>query len=141
MKDALRHGESLEAGAPERALLAQFACVLAAGFLEDLIRVRLTEVARFSKPRGECEQFIESTVDRFQNADFDHILEITGRFSSNWRKALESLDDEIKSAVTSIVANRHLIAHGRSSGISLSQVIEYFARLQEFAKSYKKICT
>jgi len=140
MEAAIKFGKSLDEGVPERAMIARHVCVLASGFLEDVVRVRLSEFARTSRPKAELESYIEASVDRFQNPEFDNILQITGRFSAAWRKKLEHIDDSIKAAITSIVANRHLIAHGRHSGMSLAQMTQYVDRAKDFAKQYEKIC-
>lgn len=138
--EAIKYGQSLDAGAPERAMIARHVCVLASGFLENVVRVYLSEFARLSRPKSELQSYIEATVDRFQNPEFEKILDITGRFSPAWRAKLEKLDESIKSAITSIVSNRHLIAHGRHSGVSLAQVSEYMRRADEFEEYYRKNC-
>jgi len=121
-------------------MIARHVCVLASGYIENVVRVYLSEFARISRPKLEVGSYIEATVDRFQSPEFDKILDITGRFSSTWRSKLDNLDESIRSAITSIVSNRHLIAHGRHSGLSLAQVTEYVRRAFEFEEQYKKTC-
>jgi hypothetical protein len=140
IEDAIRFAASIDEGSPERAMIARHICVLVSGFVENVIRVYLTEFSRLSKPKAQVENYVEASVDRFQNPEFDKILDITGRFSSTWRRELEKLDESIKSAITSIVSNRHLIAHGRHSGVSLAQASEYARRAYEFEHHFKKIC-
>lgn len=139
--DAIAFGRTLAAGAPERALIARHICVLAAGYLENIVRVRLSEFMRQVRPRREIACFTEVTVDRFQNADFVKIVELTSRFSDQWRQELEAIDPSFKDAITSIVANRHLIAHGKHSGISFSQIEGYVASVKNFRREYERICT
>lgn len=140
IEDAIRFGKSLDEGRPERAMVARFVCVLASGFVENVVRVHLSKFARDSRPKAELESYIESSVDRFQNPEFHRILELTARFSAAWREKLDRIDDSIKSAISSIVRNRHLIAHGRASGVSLAQVEQYMERLKAFAKEFEKVC-
>jgi len=40
--------------------------------------------------------------------------------------------DEIKDAIGSIVGNRHLIAHGRDTSLTLSRVSDWFQAVREF---------
>src|SRR5688572_19646692 len=99
---AIRFGESLDEGLPERAIIARHVCVLTSGYLENAVRVRLSEFARMSRPKRELQTYVEETVDRFQNPEFYRILEITGRFDDKWRTELDAIDESIKEAIASI---------------------------------------
>jgi hypothetical protein len=138
--EALTFAATLPAGAPERAMMARYICVLASGFLEDIVRARLSEFSRQSKPRKEIDSYVEQSVDRFQNPKLEHILELAGRFNTSWRSHLDQLDESVKDAINSIVANRHLIAHGRQSGVSLERILQWVDRAKEFRKRFDKIC-
>jgi hypothetical protein len=140
IEEAIRFGTSLDSGSPERAMVARHVCVLAAGYLEDVVRVCLSEFAHRSRPKPELWNYIEASVDRFRNPEFDRILNITSLFNASWREKLSRVDDSIKSAINSVVSNRHLIAHGRTSGISLAQMTGYFEMTKAFAKEYASIC-
>jgi hypothetical protein len=139
--EALTYGETLAEGTPERAMVARYVCVLASGFLEDIVRTRLSEYTKQCRPKTEVEAFVIASVDRFQNPEFDKIIEIAGRFNASWRTKFEALDRSIRDAITSIVANRHLIAHGRHSGISLAQISEYVRAAKSFKEEFNKICS
>jgi hypothetical protein len=64
---------------------------------------------------------------------FLSLLEIAGAFDDAWRTNLESFlaDSGRKEAIDSIIANRHLIVHGKDSGITLVRVKEYLQRCIE----------
>ena len=140
IKEAIDFGKSLEMGRPERAMIARFVCILASGFIENVVRLHLIKFAQKSRPKPELACYVASSVGRFQNPKFDQILKLTGQFSDNWRKKLEQIDDSIKTAIESIVSNRHLIAHGATSQISLAQVEQYMERLKEFARHFEALC-
>jgi hypothetical protein len=129
---ALHHGRSLDEGSPERAMMARFACVLTSGLIESVVRVHLIHFTQASKPKSQIQDYVTATVNRFQNPYFKRILDFTGQFCKHWRSQLEELDHAVRSAIDSIVSNRHLIAHGRSSAISLRQVEQYLNYVKQF---------
>lgn len=56
------------------------------------------------------------------------ILTVIGEFSTQWREDVESATNgRLADAVNSVVANRHLIAHGRNVGITYVRIKDYFA--------------
>lgn len=139
--DAIQFALTLSNSAPERAILARHICVLCSGYLENIVRTTLSTYTTHSRPRAEVMEYVEWSVDRFQNPDFDKILELTGRFKGSWVKSLSaSIDQQTLDAITSIVSNRHLIAHGRHSGVSLSLVQGWFAELMKFRRLFEKTC-
>lgn len=138
--DAIAFAKGLSEGSPERAMIARHVCVLASGLVETVVRDHLIHFTRNTKPKSELVRYVEQSLDRFQNPEFARILDVVGRFSPAWRQALEQVDDSVKSAINSVVSNRHLIAHGRDSGISLRQIEEYFHRIRSFVVDFRMVC-
>ena len=70
------------------------------------------------------------------------MIEVASSFDSAWGIALEKFlledDGRRKGAIDSILNNRHLIAHGRSSSISVVQVREHFKSIEEVAEFIEK---
>jgi hypothetical protein len=59
----------------------------------------------------------------------NNICSLTREFNATWADQLESdTEGELKDAVDSVVANRHLIAHGRDVGISYVRMKGYYER-------------
>jgi hypothetical protein len=59
----------------------------------------------------------------------NNICSLTREFNATWADQLESdTEGELKDAVDSVVANRHLIAHGRDVGTSYVRMKEYYER-------------
>lgn len=140
MKDALIHGAKLDVASPEAAMIARHACVLASGYLENIVKVTLTDFVRFSNPKIEIREFVEDRVDLLQNPEWDKIIKLTATFSEKWAEKVRDFPPEIREAINSVVANRHLIVHGGHSGISMRQIQPWALQTQEFRKLYAKVC-
>ena len=107
---------------------ARYLCVLTSGFLEVSVRVLFSQYARGASAPAVAK-FVEERLKDFQSAKMNSICSLTRQFNAAWADQLE-LDTagELKDAVDSIVANRHLIAHGRDVGISHAQMKDYYDR-------------
>jgi hypothetical protein len=108
--------------------MGKYACVLAAGFLENaLAEVFCVYVS--GRAQAAVASFSCETLRKIQNPKSSRFLEITKRFSKNWedelRVFLAENSDRRKSAIDTIMTNRHSIAHGKNSSITLRQVKNY----------------
>lgn len=112
--------------------LARFLCVLASGLIEQGVKALLEEYVRArSAPR--IYRYAAHQISRLQNAKFEDILQLIGRFDPAWRSHLEdNMSEQTKSAIDSIVNNRNQIAHGRQVNISLGTFSEYYSQLKNF---------
>ena len=79
---------------------------------------------------------------RIQNPKISKFLEVAGSFRVEWKDQLETFvnDGGRREAVNSIMSNRHLIAHGKDSTISLVQVKEYLAKSVEVIEFIEAQC-
>ncbi len=108
--------------------MGKYACVLAAGFLENaLAEVFCVYVSSRAQPAVSA--FSCATLRKIQNPKASRFLEIVRRFNKGWEDELREFMDENsgrrKLAIDSIMTNRHLIAHGKNSSITLRQVKSY----------------
>ena len=109
-----------------QASLARYACVLASSYLEAAFRELLVSYAR-ARANDSVFKYVDSTLGTFRDPNMEKILQLVGRFNSEYRRSLEvQTAGRLKDSVDSICANRNNIAHGRRSGISLGQVRAYF---------------
>ena len=46
---------------------------------------------------------------------------------------------QIKESINSIVGNRHLIAHGRTTKISMAEIMRYFRDAKRFADKMRSV--
>lgn len=119
----------------------RYVCVLTAGFVENVVHyVYGNYVARTSSP--QTGRYASRKVEAVQNPKAGKLIEIAGSFDKDWGSALETyLEDNFrKDAVNSIMANRHLIAHGKDSDITLARVDQYLCRIVEIADFLEAQC-
>lgn len=120
---------------------AKYLCVLSAGFLENALR----EVYRHycaNCSNAHVARFTGKALERIQNPKTATFLEVAESFLPKWKTDLEAfLDAEgRKEAINSIMANRHLIAHGKDSNISMVRVKEYLQRSAEVVEFIENQC-
>ncbi len=120
---------------------AKYLCVLSAGFLENALQeVYGHYCSNCSNPN--VARFAGNVLGRVQNPKSARFLEIAGSFREQWRTDLEEFveKDGRREAINSIISNRHLIAHGKDSGISLVRVKEYLEKSIEVVEFIEQQC-
>ena len=119
---------------------AKYLCVLVCGFLENSVELCLIDYCR---KRGDenMNNFVSNELRSFQNPRMGKILELFGSFSKTWEEDLKQHSEgRISDAINSIVANRHLIAHGGTSQLSMSAVKGYYADVIRAVETMRSIC-
>jgi RiboL-PSP-HEPN len=120
---------------------ARYLCVLTAGFLENA----LSEVySRYAKASANVEvsNFVEAVLEKIQNPKASRFLDTARAFDRAWEDDLKIFMSENgrKDAIDAIMANRHLIAHGKDSGISLVRVKDYLSKSIEVIEFIEVQC-
>lgn len=112
-----------------RAHWARYICVLSSGFLENSLKEVYACYAR-SCSAPTVGDYVESQLDRVQNPKASRFVETAQAFSKSWATDLTDFleEDGRKEAIDAIMANRHQIAHGKDSGITLARVSDYLAK-------------
>jgi RiboL-PSP-HEPN len=109
----------------------QHICVLMAGALETAIKELLAGYC-VAKSTPRVAAYSTKRISTFQNADPAKICEVIRQFDPKWSDDIEVFwDEEIKDHIGSIVGNRHLIAHGRPTEVSLARIREWRRSLQK----------
>lgn len=108
---------------------ARYLCVLAAGFLENALSEVYSKYAKTSA-NPQVSNYVESVLGKIQNPKSKKFLETSRAFDRSWEESLSTFidTDGRKDAIDAIMSNRHLIAHGKDSGISLVRVKEYLKK-------------
>lgn len=105
---------------------ARYLCVLACGFLEVSFKAVLVEVAN-RRGSSELSNFTEASLDRVRSPNMETIQSILAAFSKEWSDSYElKTEGQLKDSVNSLVGNRHLIAHGKDSGVSIVRVKNWY---------------
>lgn len=119
----------------------RYLCVLVAGFVENVVRLTYaTYVQKTSAP--PTARYSIRRIEEIQNPKASRLVEVASQFDEGWGKDLEVFVEGNfrREAVNSIMSNRHLIAHGRDSHITVSQVDQYLRRIVEIAEHIEKQC-
>jgi hypothetical protein len=111
---------------------SKYLCVLTAGFIEESLRVLILDYSR-NNASFKIQRFVEKEISYVTNCKTERILEVLNKFDPNWTTTFETeiknnspIDREVKDSIDSIVSNRHLIAHGRSVGLTYATVKKYY---------------
>lgn len=119
---------------------SKYLCVLVSGFLETSIREIFSEYTK-TKASPKIINYVEKQLERFQNPNVESVLQLAGAFDPSWRSNLENtVDEEVLSAVNSIVTNRHGIAHGRNVGLSYAVMYQYYVNSRKLVELIDEQC-
>lgn len=119
----------------------RYLCILVAGFLENAIGEIYAEFAH-NAGSEPVANFVAGRVLKIQNPKAQRFIDTAGAFKAQWATDLEAyLNQEgRKDAIDSIMANRHLIAHGQNAGISVARVKEYLVKCIEVVEFMENQC-
>jgi len=121
---------------------AKYLCILCAGFLENSLTEIYAEYARVSANEAVAG-YVARLLERIQNPNSQKLLDTAYQFKKTWGEALETYlaQDGRKEAINAIMTNRHKIAHGEDSNITILRLKEYLAKIVEVAEFMENQCT
>lgn len=123
-----------------QAHFARYLCVLTSGFLEVSMRALFSQYARDSSA-PYVANYVEQKLKDFQSPKMNNLCSLTRLFNPLWADQLEADTlGHLKDAVDSIVANRHLIAHGNDVGITYARIKDYYEKAVEVINLVRAWC-
>jgi hypothetical protein len=119
----------------------RYLCVLVAGFLEIALR-DVYGAYCYQAASPAVASYAVSQLSRVQNPKAARFISTARDFRPDWSEALSEFlaENGRKEAIDSIMANRHLIAHGRDSGITLARTREYLGKSIEVIEFIERQC-
>ncbi len=125
-----------------QSIVAQYACVSANGYIESYFKGSVTE-----KFRTRCDKHAMKIVSReiASYYNFKH-RKIVNLFNHTWQPPAEDIDlylkqnDELSSALESIVANKNNISHKGSSNVSPVQIDSWLETIIQHLADINSIC-
>ena len=121
----------------------KYLCVLAYGFLENSVKAIYGDFVRNSSS-PQVARYATARLDSIRNANAQSFIQTASGFSEEWgRNLMEFLNSEggkRKNAIDSIVNNRHWIAHGRATRISVAQVQTHLEKAIEVIDFIERQC-
>ncbi len=106
----------------------KYLCILTAGFLENALEeVYGNYVQNSANPR--VRKFAQEKLGHIYNPKANRFVETARSFDSEWANRLkEYLDEDAgqrRDAIDSVMNNRHQIAHGGVTSISVGRIRQY----------------
>lgn len=134
VKRVLELGKSLPLDDAEKiGHWGRYACVTCTGYLEVALRLVIRNYVQ-SKATAEIAAYVVRDMEAVQNPKAERIVKVLRCFSDRWADEMDgyfAANPEVKDAIDSLMANRHLIAHGRPCSISLGRVTSYFEQADQ----------
>ena len=134
VKRVLEIGKSLPLdNAEKNGHCGRYASITSTGYIEVALRL-VIQLHVQSKATAEIAAYVVKDMEGVQNPKAEKIVKVLRCFSDTWANAMDSYfttNPEVKEAIDSLMANRHLIAHGRPCSISLGRVGMYFEKADE----------
>lgn len=116
-----------------RSHLTKYICVLCSGFIENAVYHAFSDIADKSCTPSVVLTYAKTQLYKIQNANAEKIRELTKSFNPNWHDGIRDfLQAENRgSAINYILKDRHNIAHGRDSDITIGKLETYFKKTVE----------
>lgn len=127
----IKKAKSFEPDDELRSHIAKYLCVLCSGFIENSIYHTFSDIAQKSCPPSVVLTYTKGQLFKVQNTNTEKIKEITRSFNPDWWEngLREYMQAESRgSAINYILKDRHNIAHGRDSEITIEKLEEYLKK-------------
>ena len=109
--------------------IAKYLTVLCSGIFEDIIKHFVIELTQRENMNKDIKDFVFKQIQwSLKNPNYSNLKSFLERFNKDWVKKLnEHIEEKNKDALTSIINNKNLIAHGDSSTITFSIIKQHYA--------------
>jgi len=120
---------------------AKYLCIRAAGLLENALPEIYSSFVAGAAPTP-IANFAGKQLDKIQNPKTPKFIEVARSFKPVWGDELQQFVDDNgrREAIDSIMSNRHRIAHGEDSGITVVQVKGYLDKAVEVLEFVEQQC-
>lgn len=121
---------------------AKYLCVVASGFLEKSLVGIYSDFCGKAASQSVA-RYAASRLRTIQNPNARVFVEVASAFDKAWGSALQAFleEDGRAEAIDSIVSNRHKIAHGNPSDITLARLKAYFAKTVDVLEFLETLCS
>lgn len=120
---------------------ARYICVLSAGLMENALAELYTEYAKGAASDAVATH-VRHNLSKIHNPKMQLFVQIASSFKKIWGEELSTYADQDgrKEALNAIMTNRHQIAHGGQSDISMARVKEYLQKSIELIEFVEEQC-
>lgn len=125
-----------------RSHIAKYVCILCSGFLENAVHFIYTDYVKKETASPSVISFATITLNKIQNPNSEKFRNIAKSFNAEWEPVLATFlqAEERSTALNYIIRDRHKIAHGKDSDITLKRIKEYHNKTVEVIKYLEVQC-
>jgi hypothetical protein len=110
------------------------------GYIEDCVKELLSGYTNERSPTTVFN-YVSAQLKYFRTADTENIGDLVSKFDKAWLISFTAfLTAERRDAVNSVVGNRHRIAHGLDVGVTMSQLSQWYPRVNEVIDHLMGLC-
>jgi hypothetical protein len=119
----------------------RYMCVMVAGFMENALQTIYTDYVANSS-NSNVTNYANAHIRRIRNPTADILISTARAFNSLWGDHLRDFinTNQRRDALRAVMDNRHHIAHGRQSTVSVNQVAEYLSKCVEIIDFIESQC-
>jgi len=116
-----------------RSEIVKYTCVLCSGFLENSMSILFSTFITSKISNQPVISYAQKCLNKIQNPKAAKILEIVGYFNFEWQSELREFinNEERGSSINYIITERHRIAHGDNSEITINRLQLHFTKAVE----------
>lgn len=124
-----------------KSYLANFLCIRVSGLVENYLKTRISDYSNRKVPK-EVSRYLSLKLADITNLKETKLRDALGQFSTEWQAKFETLmhdNQQLKSSLDSVIANRHNIAHGQHVSLTLKSVKQYYEDIKKVITELDKI--
>jgi len=119
--------------------LSRYLCVLTSGYIEESVKIIIRNYVS-GKSHPNISNYINSSTHSITNLNCEKISSFLNTFNNEWKEEFDNhISAEEKDAIDSVVANRHLIAHGSNVGVSYVRVNNWYKNTKSVVEKIQHI--
>ncbi len=104
--------------------------VLVYGYLEQSVQQLLMDYVRYNSAPA-VSRYTNRRLERSRSMKYNNLVALLGSFDPQWRIDFENMIDErSRSAIDTVTNNRHQIAHGRWTGITIVAIKREYEQIK-----------
>lgn len=113
--------------------MAKYICVVCSGFLENTLYEIFSDYVKKETSSSTLISYSEKCLSKIQNPKKQAMIDLSKSFNPIWGDELDAfLDQEERgSSINYIITERHRIAHGDDSQITIGRIKIHLKRIQE----------
>jgi len=136
IRTLFKKAKELEPDDELRSHLTKYICVLCSGFIENSIYHTFSDIAESSCEPSVVLTYTKSQLYKIQNANSEKIRALAKSFNPDWHDTIKDYlqEDNRGAAINYILKDRHNIAHGRDSDITIIKLENYMNKTVEVIK-------